>query len=85
MSDETRRHLEELHGHLDEAASQGNADAGDMRDRLRGYMSKEEPSEDDQKDILESLGDSARRFEVEHPSLSRTLQTVIDSLTAAGI
>jgi hypothetical protein len=85
MSDETRRHLEEAHGHLDEAANQGNTDAGDMREQLSGYMSKETPSDDDHKDILESLGDSARRFEVEHPSLSRTLQTVIDSLTAAGI
>lgn len=85
MPDDTRRHLEELRGHLDEAANQGNTQAGEMRDRLSGYMAKEEPSEEDDRDILESLGDTARRFEVEHPSLSHALQSVIDSLTAAGI
>ncbi len=85
MTDESRKHLEDLHGRLTEAADGGNAEAGEMRDRIDAYLSSDAPSDDDHKDFLESLGDTARRFEVEHPTLSQTLQHVIDSLTAAGI
>lgn len=85
MSDEARDHLESVHGQLNEAAGAGDETAGELADHVGAYLSADEPSEEAHEDLVQRLSDGVRRFEVSHPSLSATVQTVVDSLTASGI
>lgn len=85
MTDGAREHLEEVHAQLNEAASAGDADAGELAGTVGAYLGKEAPSNEDDEDIIERLRLGVRRFEANHPTLSEAVQRVIDSLTAAGI
>lgn len=85
MPEKARRDLEEVRGRLQEAAQGGDADAGELADRVDAYLAADGPSEEDGADLLERLSLGVRKFEASHPELSRTVQGVIDSLTASGI
>lgn len=85
MSDEIRRHVEHLHDELSKAADEGNTDADEVRGHVAGYLSSEEPADDDHNNLRERLDEAVVRFDNDHPSISGALQGVIDAFTAAGI
>ncbi|HSF85903.1 MAG TPA: DUF4404 family protein [Acidimicrobiia bacterium] len=85
MSDEAREHLEQVQGQLHEAASAGHDDAGELADQVGAYLDADAPSDEDHDALLERLRRGVLRYEASHPELSRTVQSVIDSLTASGI
>ena len=85
MTDDMRRHLEELKGHLEEAADGGDDDAREVLAHVTGYLERAEHGDDDPGDLRDRLSDAVLRFELNHPKLSHTLQGVVDSLTASGI
>lgn len=85
MADESREHLENVRAQLHEAAGTGDTDAAELADRVGAYLESSEPTAEDHDDLVDRLGDAARRFEMNHPTLSHALQSVIDSLTASGI
>ena len=85
MTDEAREHLEEVQGQLQNAASAGQEDASELADHVGAYLASDEPSDEDHEALLERLRRGVLRYEASHPELSRTVQSVIDSLTASGI
>jgi hypothetical protein len=85
MADSAREHLEAVHAELEEAAAAGEEGAGDLSGQVGAYLGTETPSAEDDEHLIERLNDGVRRWEATHPKLSRTLQGVIDSLTASGI
>lgn len=85
MTDEAREHLERVHGQLNEAASSGDDDAGELADQVGAYLAADEPTDQDHEALLDRLRKGVLRYEASHPELSRTFQGVIDSLTASGI
>ncbi len=85
MSDKAREHLEEVHNQLHEAASAGDAAAGELAEQVGEYLVGDEPSAEDHEALLDRLRGGVRRFEASHPTLSSAVQGVVDSLTASGI
>ena len=85
MPDKAREHLEEVHGQLHEAAGEGHEDAGELAEQVGAYLAADQPSQEEHAALLDRLRTGVRRWEVTHPRLSRTMQGVIDSLTASGI
>ena len=85
MTDEARDHLEEVQGQLQDAADAGHDDAGELAEQVGAYLSSDEPSDEEHEALLERLRRGVLRYEASHPELSRTVQSVIDSLTASGI
>lgn len=84
MTEEARDHLEQMRGQLRRAADEGDADAGELAERVDAYLAgSQTPDEHD--DFLDRLRESVRRFEASHPTLSQAVQGVVDSLTASGI
>ena len=79
VSEEIWKHLDELHGHLEDLGD--DPDADELRRRLAGY--RENPEDDP--DFTDRLKESALSFEVSHPELSRFITGVVDVLSAAGI
>lgn len=85
MPDKAREHLEEVRGQLSEAADEGHDDAGELADHVETYLASDQPTTEEHEALVDRLRIGVRRFEASHPSLSRTVQSVVDSLTASGI
>lgn len=84
MSDEAKENLERVRGELENAAAEGNQDAGELAGHVDAYLASSE-DDDDHGALLDRLHEGVLRFELSHPRLSHALQGVVDSMTASGI
>jgi hypothetical protein len=85
MADDPREHLEGLSDDLASAAAEGHDTAEDLQGQVDEFLAKPDPTPEDHADLRDQLSDALLHFEVSHPSMSATMQRVIDSLTASGI
>lgn len=81
MTDE----LGELTIRLRELIGEENAEAVALREAIDAYVASQEPSREDHDSLVERLREAALRYEASHPTLSRYVAGVVDSLTASGI
>jgi len=85
MADDPREHLEGLSDDLASAAADGHDAAEELHGSVDEFLAKPDPTPEDHADLSDQLNDALLHFEVSHPSLSATMQRVIDSLSASGI
>jgi Domain of unknown function (DUF4404) len=81
--DDGKEELRRLADELADAASAGDAKAGEALEHVERYLDAEAPEDHD--DLADRLSDALLHLETSHPHLAATIQAVINSLTASGI
>lgn len=81
MPDDIRKHLDELHAHLE---SVEGSEAADLRGAVAKYRESLEDDDHDDDDFIDGLREAALRYEVSHPELSNFMARLVNTLTAAG-
>ncbi len=77
--------LDELQAHLAEAAAGGSQQAEEILAHVQRYQADDDLTTEDHRNLRKRLSDDLLHFETSHPSLTATMQAVVNSFTASGM
>lgn len=84
MEAELRRLLDELRTAIDhtQTTPEARAELSGLADAIDARLTEPDA---DHAHLSDAVGEAARRFEAEHPSLGQTLRSLVHGLGASGI